>query len=109
MSDRLSRGEIISLIAGLPLAVAATTGIAAAADDSAGTKAQFKYQTKPGPGGKKCSGCALFKAPSGLKVYPWLANAPIYSKFKQTSEGGTAAKEPNEVVLVATAPVLIVQ
>jgi hypothetical protein len=68
MSDRLSRGEIISLIAGLPLAVAATTGIAAAADDSGGTKAQFKYQTKPGPGGKKCSGCALFKAPSSCQV-----------------------------------------
>jgi hypothetical protein len=68
MSERLSRGEIISLIAGLPLAVAATTGIAAAADDSGGTKAQFKYQAKPGPGGKKCSACALFKAPASCQV-----------------------------------------
>jgi hypothetical protein len=68
MSERLSRGEVISLIAGLPLAVAATTGLAAAADDSSGTKAQFKYQLKPGPGGKKCSACALFKAPGACAV-----------------------------------------
>ncbi len=68
MSERLSRGEVISLIAGLPLAVAATTGLAAAADDSSGTKAQFKYQLKPGPGGKKCGACALFKAPGSCAV-----------------------------------------
>jgi len=68
MSDRISRGEIISLIAGLPLAVAGTTAVASAADDSGGTKAQFKYQLKPGPGGKKCSTCALFTAPASCKV-----------------------------------------
>jgi hypothetical protein len=68
MSDRISRGEIISLLAGLPMAVAATTGIAAAADDSGGSKAQFKYQGTPGPGGKMCSGCALFKAPAACSV-----------------------------------------
>jgi hypothetical protein len=68
MADRISRGEIISLIAGLPLAVAATTGIASAADDSAGTKATYKYQTKPGPGGKKCAGCSLFKAPHSCAI-----------------------------------------
>jgi hypothetical protein len=68
MSDRLSRGEIISLIAGLPLAVAATTGIAAAADDSGGTKAQFKYVAKSTMAGKKCSACALFKAPAACSV-----------------------------------------
>ncbi len=67
MSDRISRGEIISLIAGLPLAVAATTGIASAADDSDGTKAQFKYVTHPN-GAKKCSKCALFKAPAACNV-----------------------------------------
>ncbi len=67
MSERLSRGEVISLLAGLPVAIAATTGLAAAADDSGGTKAQFKYQTKPN-GTKKCSGCALFKAPNACSV-----------------------------------------
>jgi hypothetical protein len=68
MSDRISRGEIISLIAGLPLAVAATTGLASAADDSGGTKAQFKYVAKSTIAGKKCSGCTLFKAPSSCSV-----------------------------------------
>ncbi len=68
MSDRLSRGDVISLIAGLPIAVAATTGIAAAADDSGGTKAQFKYQTKPGPKGQKCGMCSLFKPPGACSV-----------------------------------------
>ena len=68
MSDRISRGEVISLIAGLPLAVAATTAVASAADDSGGTKAQFKYQLKPGPKGQMCSGCSLFKAPAACAV-----------------------------------------
>jgi hypothetical protein len=68
MSDRISRGEIISLIAGLPLAVAATTAVAAAADDSGGTKAQFKYVDKSTVAGKKCSNCTLFKAPAACLV-----------------------------------------
>jgi hypothetical protein len=68
MSDRISRGEIISLLAGLPMAVVATTGMASAADDSGGTKAQLKYQGTPGPGGKKCSGCSLFKAPAACSA-----------------------------------------
>jgi hypothetical protein len=68
MSDPLSRGKVISLIAGLPLAVAATTAIASAADDSSGTKAQFKYQLKPGPKGQKCGACSLFKAPNACSV-----------------------------------------
>ena len=68
MSDRISRGEIISLIAGLPLAVVATSAIASAADDSSGTKAQFKYQDEAGPNGQKCSACSLFKAPNGCSV-----------------------------------------
>ena len=67
MADKISRSEIISLLAGIPMAVAATTGFASAADDSSGTKAQFKYQTKPN-GAKKCSGCSLFAAPAACKV-----------------------------------------
>jgi len=63
MADRISRGEIISLLAGLPLAVAATTGAASAADDSGGTKAQYKYVAKSTKA-QKCSGCALFKGPA---------------------------------------------
>jgi hypothetical protein len=68
MADRISRGEIISLIAGLPLAVAATTAAASAADDSGGTKAQYKYVAKSTVKGKVCSGCALFKAPAACQI-----------------------------------------
>ena len=68
MADRVSRKEIISLIAGLPLIVGASTGIASAADDSMGTKAQYKYQMKPGPKGQKCGGCTLFKAPAACSI-----------------------------------------
>ncbi len=67
MADRITRGEIISLLAGLPVAVAATTGIAAAADDSGGTKAQFKYQDKP-KGAAECDKCSLFIDPEACKV-----------------------------------------
>jgi hypothetical protein len=66
MSQRLSRSATLALLAALPIA-AATSGIASAADDSSGTKAQFKYQTKPN-GAKKCSGCALFVSPAACKV-----------------------------------------
>lgn len=68
MSDRITRGKLISLMTVLPIAAAASTAIASAADDSGGTKAQFKYQSKPGPGGKVCSGCSLFKAPAKCSV-----------------------------------------
>jgi len=70
MSD-FSRRQVLSLIAALPLGVAAASAAAAAAtaaDDSSGTKAQFKYITKPGPGGKKCGACALFQAPNACSV-----------------------------------------
>jgi hypothetical protein len=68
MSDRISRGKVISLLAALPLGVAAATTSASAADDSGGTKAQYKYVGKPGPKGQKCSGCALFKAPDACSL-----------------------------------------
>jgi hypothetical protein len=65
--NTISRSAVISLLAGLPL-VAATGSIALAADDSSGTKAQFKYQTKPGPGGKDCAACSFFKAPGACQI-----------------------------------------
>jgi hypothetical protein len=68
MADRISRAEIISLLAGLPVAVAATTGIAAAADDSGGTKATYKYVSHAGPKGQVCSGCSLFKPPAACNL-----------------------------------------
>jgi hypothetical protein len=68
MADRISRSEIISLLAGVPLIAGSTTVAAFAADDSGGTKAQYKYIAKPGPKGQVCSGCALFKAPSSCQL-----------------------------------------
>jgi hypothetical protein len=64
MSERFSRGDIISLVAGIPIAVAVTSTAASAADN----KAQFKYQDKPGKSGQKCSGCKLFKPPASCSV-----------------------------------------
>ena len=65
-----SRRQIISLFATLPLAAAtaSTVASAAVADDSGGTKAQFKYITKPGPGGKACAACALFQPPNACAI-----------------------------------------
>jgi hypothetical protein len=68
MANRISRGEIISLLAGIPAAVAVTTTVASAADDSSGTKAQYKYQATHGPKGQVCAGCALFKAPASCQL-----------------------------------------
>lgn len=68
MSNRVTRGKVISLIAGFPFAVAAMTAVASADDDSGGTKAQFNYQDTPGPKGETCLNCTLFKAPAGCSA-----------------------------------------
>jgi hypothetical protein len=68
MSDQISRSTVISLLAGLPLAAAIGGTAIAATDDSGGTKKTYKYQIKPGPGGKKCGGCSSFKAPAGCLI-----------------------------------------
>jgi hypothetical protein len=83
MADRISRGEIISLLAGLPMAVAATTGMAAAAaaaDDSGGTKKTYAYVTHP-VGGKQCSTCSLFKAPNACQVVKGKISPTAYCKI----------------------------
>ncbi len=71
MSVDLSRGQIIAFVAALPLGVVAAMEAVKASDepdDSDGTKAQYKYIPKPGPGGKACAACALFQAPSSCAV-----------------------------------------
>jgi hypothetical protein len=65
---RLTRGRVLSLLAVLPAVAAATTGIAAAADDSGGTKAKFKYVNRPGVKGENCIGCALFRSPAACTL-----------------------------------------
>lgn len=67
MKPSVSRGEALKRLSVTPvivLGVAATMSAAEAADN----KKQFKYQDKPGKTGQKCSGCRLFKPPSGCQV-----------------------------------------
>jgi hypothetical protein len=63
----VSRGLALKRVAAIPfvaLGIAATLSPAQAADN----KKQFKYQDKPGPGGKKCSQCRFFRAPHGCSI-----------------------------------------
>jgi hypothetical protein len=48
-----------------------------------------------------------YKASSGLKVYPWIANQPLMAfKSKPTTDEGTAEAKIKEIVDVTVAPVL---
>jgi len=68
-SKNVSRGEALKQLVVLPalagLLAAGSFSTAAATTDN---KKQFKYQTKPGPHGQKCSGCRLFKPPNACSV-----------------------------------------
>ncbi len=66
-TDKLDRPEFLRKVAGVPMAAAALSLIAAPAE-AADNKKQFHYQDKPGPGGKKCSGCRFFRAPHGCSI-----------------------------------------
>ena len=63
----LTRKEALTSLIVLPALASVATSAAFAADDSNGTKAQYKYQTKP-KDGNQCSGCALFVAPGSCRV-----------------------------------------
>ncbi len=66
-SKNQSRKEALRALIVLPAlagALAMGTTVAEAADN----KKQFKYQDKPGPGGKKCSQCRFFKPPHGCSI-----------------------------------------
>ena len=67
MSQRFSRGEIISLIAGIPTAVAATAEAAAAADSANAVqqKKTLGYVNKSPKSGQTCGNCRFFTATSG--------------------------------------------
>ncbi len=66
MSDRLSRIELISLFAGIPMAVAVTAAAASAADtaQAATKKKTLAYVDKSTTAGKTCTNCSIFK-PTG--------------------------------------------
>jgi High potential iron-sulfur protein len=66
--QHLTRDEAIKRLIVLPsLAgfLALSVGSIAQAADN---KKQFKYQSKPGKNGQKCSGCNLFIKPDACKV-----------------------------------------
>ncbi|MGH7715147.1 MAG: high-potential iron-sulfur protein [Vulcanimicrobiaceae bacterium] len=66
-AGKLDRPEFLRKVAGLPVAAVAL-GLAAQPAEAADNKAQFKYQDKPGAGGKHCSQCKFFKAPSSCSI-----------------------------------------
>jgi len=66
--NRMSRIDLISLLAAVP-AVVVVNSSGALADDAA-TRRQLKYQDKPGPRGATCAKCALFKPPSACSAVP---------------------------------------
>jgi hypothetical protein len=66
-AGKLDRPEFLRKVAGVPIAAAALSLIAGPVE-AADNKKQFHYQDKPGPGGKKCSGCRFFKAPHGCSI-----------------------------------------
>jgi len=67
VSERLSRGEIISLIAGIPVAVAVTAQAAGAADSAAaaGQKKSLGYVDKSTKSGQTCGNCRFYTKKDG--------------------------------------------
>jgi hypothetical protein len=68
VSERLSRGEIISLITGIPAALAVTAGAASAAADTPAATAMKKslgYIDKSTTKGRTCSNCRFYKGING--------------------------------------------
>jgi hypothetical protein len=66
MNKITRKGALIDLLA-LPVAAAAVASVsteAFAADDSAGTKKQYKYVTASKVKGAMCSNCALYVNPN---------------------------------------------
>ncbi len=69
MSDSSTRREALKQILVLPaLAAAFAVGAGSIADAAANNQKQFKYQSTPGKGGAKCSGCRFFKAPKSCSI-----------------------------------------
>jgi hypothetical protein len=66
-SKSQTRKEALRALIVLP-ALAGAIALGSGTADAADNKAQFKYQDKPGPGGKKCEGCRFFKAPHGCSI-----------------------------------------
>ncbi len=65
--EKRSRASAIKQLLVLP-ALAAAVAAGALPAEAADNKKQFKYQDKPGPHGRECSGCRFFRKPHGCSV-----------------------------------------
>jgi hypothetical protein len=65
--DKQTRKEALRSLIVLP-ALAGAFALGTSVADAADNKKQFKYQEKPGPGGKKCGECRFFKAPNACSI-----------------------------------------
>jgi hypothetical protein len=66
-SEHVTRSDALKQLIVLPALAGALLSTALPAE-AKGSQAQFKYQTKPGPGGHTCSGCRFFQAPHACKI-----------------------------------------
>ncbi len=66
-SQRISRADAIKAAA-IPVVSLIALRLGASAEAATNNQAQFKYQTKPGPKGAKCSGCSLYKPNKNPKL-----------------------------------------
>ncbi len=67
-SSKPTRLEAIKQLVVLPALAGVLALTATSIAEAANNQKQFKYQTKPGKNGQKCSGCKLFKAPNACQV-----------------------------------------
>ena len=67
-SKNVTRGDALKQLIVLPALAGMLAAGSLSVADAADNKKQFKYQDKPGPHGRKCSGCSLFKPPHGCQV-----------------------------------------
>lgn len=65
--DHVTRGEALRQLIVLP-ALAGMLAAGTIGAEAADNKKQFRYQDKPGPGGKKCAGCRFFKKPHSCSI-----------------------------------------
>ena len=67
-SNKQTRKEALRSLIVLPALAGALAMGTTIADAGTGSKAQFKYQDKPGKNGEKCSQCKFFIKPHSCSV-----------------------------------------
>ncbi len=64
----LTRGDALKQLIVLPAMAGMLAAGALSTAEAADNKKQFKYRDKPGPHGRKCSGCRFFKKPNACSI-----------------------------------------